>query len=378
MHSAACRATRYNRGMVQPQLEEYISSQVKMGVSRDAIKAALVGAGWAAADVDDTLKKMDGGMAASSGPAVSAVSPASSSGLAASASAKPLGNSPLGASPMGGVRPISINVGAGSGSAAPKEVAPQSIRVSDLVSSSSASFGGGMNSGKTQAQAEKIFSKPAAGMSFGGAQGMMTETKKRSPLMMIVGIVIIVALAGFSGWLYFQNMGLASQVAAIGGTSASVGSDVTSLQNQVSMLNASNTALAAQVASMTDANALLGANLSFAATAPAWAGAQNATETVTLAGRLAMGRSLYFLTTPYGIVAYVENSKDANTAAALKPLAGTTTTVTLAGTHVPGSQYLTVTAVNGAVLGATTTAPAATSSAAAPMIPATTTTSTTP
>jgi uncharacterized protein Smg (DUF494 family) len=45
--------------MVQDSLVEYISSQMKAGISRDAIKASLVGAGWQAADVEDTLKKVE-------------------------------------------------------------------------------------------------------------------------------------------------------------------------------------------------------------------------------------------------------------------------------------------------------------------------------
>ena len=47
--------------MVQDQLVEYVSSQIKLGISRDAIKSALVGVGWAPLDVEDTLKKVEGG-----------------------------------------------------------------------------------------------------------------------------------------------------------------------------------------------------------------------------------------------------------------------------------------------------------------------------
>ena len=49
--------------MVQDQLVEYISSQMKLGIARDAIKSALVGVGWAPLDVEDTLKKVEGGAA---------------------------------------------------------------------------------------------------------------------------------------------------------------------------------------------------------------------------------------------------------------------------------------------------------------------------
>ena len=46
--------------MVQDQLVEYVSSQIKLGISRDAIKSALVGVGWAPLDVEDTLQNAPG------------------------------------------------------------------------------------------------------------------------------------------------------------------------------------------------------------------------------------------------------------------------------------------------------------------------------
>ena len=56
--------------MVQDQLVEYISSQLKLGVARDTVKSALVGVGWAQLDVEDTLKKVEGGAAPLSGQPV--------------------------------------------------------------------------------------------------------------------------------------------------------------------------------------------------------------------------------------------------------------------------------------------------------------------
>ena len=54
--------------MVQDQLVEYVSSQLKLGISRDAVKAALTGVGWAPLDVEDTLKKVEGAAAALAQP----------------------------------------------------------------------------------------------------------------------------------------------------------------------------------------------------------------------------------------------------------------------------------------------------------------------
>ena len=59
--------------MVQEQIVDYINAQIKAGVSRDAIKTTLTGAGWVAADVEDTMKKLE-----SAKVAAPAVSPATS------------------------------------------------------------------------------------------------------------------------------------------------------------------------------------------------------------------------------------------------------------------------------------------------------------
>ena len=104
--------------MVQDQLVEYISTQLKLGVSRDAIKSALTGVGWVSLDVEDTLKKVEGATTpASAQPTVAPkmVQPASS--VAAAAPAKFVSFSMPGtvASPT-------------------KNSEPQTVRVSDLVS----------------------------------------------------------------------------------------------------------------------------------------------------------------------------------------------------------------------------------------------------
>ena len=70
--------------MVQESIVEYINAQMKLGVSRDVIKTTLTGAGWVAADVEDTLKKVESAKIAqpisamAAMAAVSAMSPASS------------------------------------------------------------------------------------------------------------------------------------------------------------------------------------------------------------------------------------------------------------------------------------------------------------
>jgi cell division protein FtsB len=305
--------------MVQDQLVEYISSQMKLGVSRDAIKSALVGAGWVAVDVEDTLKKVEGTGTAK--PATPSASPKTTS------------------SPMGG---------------------SQSIRVSDLVSSSTtagvttasvAMAGKNNNVVKTQTQPQVQSVKPAmkpvmtSSSSFSGNE---FPPKQKRPIMMIIAVVFLVVFAGLSGFLYFQNSGLATKIASLSTQSATVTANIASLNTQVQNLDATNTALTAQVNSLMAINADLILNLSFAVVPPA--SMNEASGTVSISGTLTAGKSSFILTTQYGVVVMVQNAKAANVVAALTPLLNSSSSVTLTGTHIPGSQYLTVTGVNGASL----------------------------
>jgi hypothetical protein len=322
--------------MVQDQLVEYISSQLKLGVSRDAVRTALLAAGWAAGDVDDTLKKVENG-----------------SGTKPAATASP----------------------AASGGAG-KSAEPQTIRVSDLISASVGAPQTGVSPGgaaRAKAVAEKAVGKDAgekksmfarfkgsipsgagkqkvAGVNT-GMSAVVTAGRSRH-IVMIVGIVVILALGGLAGYLYFQNNNLAAKVASLAGESAGVTTQIATLNGNITALNTSNTALAAQVNSLMAENANLLLNLSFVAvpTASTTGAGTPAAENVSVNGMLTKVKTSYVLTTQYGVAVYVKNSSDAAVAAALKPLVDSTSTVTLAGTHVPGSAYLTVTSVNGSAV----------------------------
>ena len=165
--------------------------------------------------------------------------------------------------------------------------------------------------------------------------------------MKIVGIVLIVVFAALAGFFYWQNSTLTAKVASIGSASTDVAASVAALTAQVQAQDASNTALAADVASLTTEKTLLTTNLSFIAVP---AGAATSSETVAISGKLFEGKTMYTLTTPYGVLVYVQNTKDAKVKAAFTALGVNTDSVELTGTHVPGSQFITVTAVNGTAL----------------------------
>ena len=335
--------------MVQDQLVEYISSQVKLGISREAIKSALTGVGWAPLDVEDTLKKVEGGTVL----------------------AQPIGaqkmTEPAAASP----KFVSFSA---PGTAAPqtKNPEPQTIRVSDLVSSVTPT------SSMPAQTAPKIISSVAAigtakatpiakdqsAKGFFAGPSMvstvpMGQKKKGIGWLGIVAIVLIVLLGAFAGYLFMKNGSLDSQLQALNGQNQGA---VQNAASQIQALNASNTALATRISSLTTANQDLALNLSFF-TIPLNLPQPVTSSPVSVSGVLAagLGKNTYIVTTPYGVKAYVKNSSDAAIAALLQPLLGGA--VQIAGTYVPGTPNITVTSVNGSQVAlppATTSATATT------------------
>lgn len=351
--------------MVQDQLVEYISSQLKAGVSADAVKTALVGAGWQAADVDDTMKKVQSPAAVSA-----AASPAAS------------------IASLGGVV-------AQSQPAQKPVIQPQVIRVSDLVSSSpSGSSVGPKPMGSTMsssvAKTDAVMSRIAAGgrpagtgsftaSSSGATTATMAPAKKSRALATesILGILMII-FAAAAAFLFFENQGLSSQVTSVNGQSGSVASQIASLQQE---LSASTTALEAQIASTTAQNASLALDLSFYVVPPSSAPATT-TFTTSLMGIVSGGgKNSYVITAPDGTKVTVSNSKDANVVALMDPLVGVTTTIgQFAGNYVPGVASIALTAVDGQSTTPppaepTSTATSSATSAAMPASPATTTSS---
>lgn len=321
--------------MVQDQLVDYISSQLKLGVSRESLKASLVGAGWAIPDVEETLKKVEGAtQAAVVKPAVVPSTP-----ISVNASSTPAG-------------------GAGPSSLSGVSVEKKSIRVSDLVSGNAAVADTAVKQVATTmmgATAVNKDAKPAA-MSMGDVTVMNIKSSTSAGTIVKIALgAIVVALAGLSGYFYWQNNDLASKIASLGGESAAVTSQIAGLEAQVRLLTASNTALVAQADTLAGENAEIKNNLSFmVAPQASGAGASTSTpaseETVSITGVISQKKASYVLTTSYGVMVYVKNTTSTAVITALTPFVGSANAVELTGTHIPGSQYLTVTAVNGTSL----------------------------
>ncbi len=302
--------------MVQEQLIDYVSSQMKLGVSREAIKSALVSAGWVAGDVEDTLKKVQGPEAAT------AMSQSSSAVKTTSAIAQ---------------------VTKGSD--------PQMIRVSDLVSSPfSGSAAKPMTTSTTATTAPMAKNDVAAAAKFGGTiKGNSFEaaspahSKVSRPLILeIVGAVLILALGALAWYFYSGNAALAAKVNSLNSQSGSVTSQLSALQAQI---NASSSADSAEIASLTAANNDLMLNLSFYAV-PLGTPTSTAMASipVTISGSISGGgRAPYAVTTPRGAKIFIANSSNASIVSGLKSSVGQT--AQLSGTYIEGSDEMTVSSI---------------------------------
>jgi hypothetical protein len=328
--------------MVQESIVEYINTQIKLGVSRDIIKTTLTGAGWVVADVEDTLKKVESAKMAQPISAVSAMPT-----IAMTPSSSPAAKS---MEPAIAAKPFTAAVGAASTSPA-----PQTIRVSDLVSSSTSS------SPVIKSSAMPALKNPVTGSALASA-AMPAGTKTKDTFRAasysgakphgsygmlitdIVLIIIILAVGGFAGFLYMQNNSLNSQLSALNGQSSGVTSQLSSLQAKVAAsttaLTAQVSSLTAQVSSLTVETQELQTELSFFAVPTSTA--PGSTNTATVSGIISAGKTGYVITAAYGAKIVVANSKTASVIAALAPLMATAASTTPISAHSTASSTSTV------------------------------------
>ncbi len=297
--------------MVQQQIIEYIKSQLKLGVSRDDVKNALVGTGWLAQDVEDSIKSAEG---------VSAVT-------------KPQEPSPV--------------------KEAPKD---KPIVVSDLVSVSKMEIGfpaEKITDVKTIAKpAEKKIEPPKE-------QPKKEESKKDQPkivsvatgvsgnhfnkttIVLIILAVFVAGGVGGTGFFYFQNRGLNEKIA---GLEVAAQGGNTTLNNKIADLTAKNESLGKDLDAAKKESADILFELSFFAVTPGTS-SSSPVAIPEIKGKLEKIKLVYYLLTPRGAELMVKNSIDKNVDTALKGLIGSD--ITLSGTYLPGSRGLTVQSVNG-------------------------------
>jgi hypothetical protein len=358
--------------MIQDQLVEYINSQLKLGVSRDAIKSALVGVGWQVVDVDDTFKKIDG---TNSSPIQQ----------------NPVVQEKVVSSVGSEVQPLQKTVSAQSNVVAQSGVTTQSEKgssfgsfsPSDIIGSAKASSvkpfivndtSAGLNDSK-----KSFFDKNAASIaankttsekSINSTSGYVAKNKTGKISALIEGFIIVLLLI-FSGYLFFQNQSLSSKINGVGGQSSDLSSQVQNLNSQVQGFTSSNAQLTNQVASLTAENTELQNELSFVVIPTGSSTSATATTTVSVSGLLTRPTKTgaYLITTNYGVKVYVQNYKDKNVNLSLGELLGSN--VNVSGSHILGSAILEVSTINGTSINAIASSTVASSSASnGPMMPA--------
>lgn len=272
---------------------DYIKSQLKVGVDKDAIKSSLLGTGWNGLDVDDSMKS-----AAEEGVSPSPVSPASPKMAA--------GGAP--------------------------------IVVSDLIPNTS--------------KMEIITAKTDEKKPIESAEPKKTRLaikfklpKLEAKLVVVVVLAVVtLAVVGAAAYFYVQAKNTGDKLAALTAAGSAAQSQATSLNSQVTDLTNAKNDLTGQVSALTVANQELTNDLSFFVAAPS---ASTSEIAVAFSGSLAGGGKVeYSLTATSGVRVFAANSKDAKVDTALKPLLGGAAQIS--GTHVPGSREITVTSVNGA------------------------------
>ncbi len=292
---------------INQQLKEYIVNQLALGVSKEAVKSALLEAGWQASDVDEAVASLE-------------------LPVKNNAPAQPIET----AKPIE-IKPVGDSVSISKDTAGPQKPSRLSFVISDIF----------------QPKDEPLFqpqggASPQRSTSENEVQVMTLDTKNNTVqgkgkfVLPLVWGVVAVAFLGAAVFFYLQNNDVRAQLDAITQES-------TSFKTQLASLTESKDSLTNQVVALNQTITDLNNQLSIFATP---LNASTSEAPFSLAGKIGGGEKLlYTLTTNKDIVVYIKNSKDANVDAALKPLLGNQ--VRISGTHLAGSNYLMVTQING-------------------------------
>ncbi len=303
---------------VNQQLKDYISQQLKLGVSKDVVKSTLLGAGWSESDVSEAMASVES-------PAVSqSVSPAAAGETKPVEQAQPVTNP---SETVGTVKSLEVKPEIKTPAAGSEKIPPASFVTSDIFRAKDEP----LFQPKETAQKPSLADKPQI-------ISVNEKAAKTAPrqfvLPLILGILLLASLAA-AGFFYYQNSGSQDQI-------NSLSQENSSLRNQLSAFSNDKSNLTSQISSLNDTINELKNELSIFAIV----GTSTAELPVTVKGILSTGgRAGYSLTTANNIVVYVKNSKDAKVEAALKPLVGSE--LAIGGTHSTGSSSITVTTING-------------------------------
>ncbi len=303
--------------MANQQLVDYVKQQLQLGVSKEAIKGTLAQAGWPEADVNDALAAASPAGAAPAQPVFSA-QPSSPATPAIAVSAKP-------AAPSSGPASSALSQFAQKPAAPASQPSPFVTKDIFQPKGLPAQAGEPTFQPKIQAMPAQAAAREAGGSSV------------KKYVLLAVWIVVILGLAGWSAYLFWQNRTLKEQASQSPGISASL----EEVRAQVASLTGEKNSLTSQIdaANLERADLLL--HLSFFVAPLGGATTTNLTVSGTIGGG---GKSPYTLTTGRQVVLSVKNSSVSDVSKALQPLLGSVANI--AGTYVPGTRDITVIAVN--------------------------------
>lgn len=294
--------------MVNQQLKDYIDEQVRVGVSRDAIKSALLEAGWNAAEVGEA---MGGGM--SPVQHMDAVKPAM----------------PAAVRPVQTQQPVMRN---------PQPVASQPMQPSQPRMMSTVS-------------AKPMASMAAPSMGVTASDRPLARKSGHRMIDLVMGVSIFI-LGMAATWFAINNSNLDSALGLAESEHETVVNEAASLRTNNQALQAENVALAEE---RDDLASQLGVLVSTRTSGE---------EAVSIKGILGVAgdKAPYTLRASSGLVVTLKNSRTAGLEAMLKDSLGEL--VQIEGTHVVGSKDITVLTVNGFEPAAPVTASSTASSTA--------------
>lgn len=321
--------------MANTQLMDYVKGQLGAGVSREAILGALRAAGWAEAEILESVKSAEEATSVTVVGATAAEKNFVVVRQTAPAAAQ-ISKAQESPASMPGFSPAKmfsdIDVGKKTATLIPPMSQEKKGAMSTPHEASASSLGS--------------FLPPVFfGFSF----------KKEWLTPSIFTAVIMVCATGLF-FLYRSNADISSQLAQ---ERAANQASAASLGAQIAKLTSDSAALASDRDAATQNANRAETELGFFVIPKNTSAASPLL--VDVRGTLGGTAPLYTLLTADGIVANIKNSKDASVAAVLKPLLGTVADVV--GTHLPASRDLTAVSINGISVQAVSSITAATSSA---------------
>ena len=355
--------------MANQQLTDYVKEQLANGVTRDAVEQALRTAGWPEPDIKDAMGMRSPFSGAAAQPMAQTqqqpiAQPMATSPVAQQSAGTLPNTSPI-QQPMAQQRPVVQTQPVAQQQSRP--VAAAATPVNDKViykdftqpvaSSAMMQPAGTATSGikiseiegamPTMIEKKPQMDKPAVDLGALRQQGAQTG-KSPSHVGTIIMILLIVILAGSTGFMYKQMADASAQVKALTTqlqtANASVAAAGSQNQQQLDAVVAENKDLLAQLSLFSEPVA----------------GGQAGDTVITLKGVIGTDVNGYRLVTSRNIAFPIRNSREPAVDAALKPNLGKE--VEISGSHTPGLKFINAMTINGAAIIAPVSLPVPTSS----------------